>query len=33
LIIFAYELWVVLAYIHELRYGPAGLTYCPSQIV
>jgi len=28
-----YEVWVVYAYLTELRYGPSGLTYCPSQIV
>jgi len=28
-----YEIWVVYAYLIELRAGPSGLTYCPSQIV
>jgi hypothetical protein len=32
-LLFIYEIWVVWAYLHELTYGPAGLTYCPTQIV
>jgi len=28
-----YEIWVVYAYLIELRAGPGGLTYCPSQVV
>jgi len=28
-----YEIWVVYAYLVELRSGPGGLTYCPSQVV
>lgn len=27
-----YQIWVVYAYLVELRTGPAGLTYCPTQI-
>ncbi|CAG7722255.1 unnamed protein product [Allacma fusca] len=32
-LLFIYEIWVVWAYLHELQYGPAGLTYCPTQLV
>ncbi|CAL8120225.1 unnamed protein product [Orchesella dallaii] len=31
-LIFLYQIWVVYAYLTELRCGPAGLTYCPTQI-
>ncbi|OXA53274.1 uncharacterized protein LOC110850957 [Folsomia candida] len=33
LLLFIYEIWVVYAYLTELRYGPSGLTYCPAQVV
>jgi len=27
-----YEIWVVYAYLVELRKGPGGLTYCPGKV-
>lgn len=33
LIIFLYEIWVVYAFMYEIKYGPGGLTYCPAQVV
>lgn len=33
ILLFIYEIWVVYAYLHELKFGPSGLTYCPGQVI
>jgi len=33
IIVLLYQMWVVWAYLHELQYGPAALTYCPTQVI